>query len=448
MRLGRAFHALQVTEQQRIATYLNQYAISCQNTAHIDERLRAHERWQRAIVVPLFAESPCWLDSLPSSTAVDLLVIAVLNRPDHVADLGQNDPLRSRLERIAPPRQGDSFGLSRLSPKLSLLWLDLEHLEGATPAQEGVGRARRIGFDCALSLYFQGRLASPWIFSSDGDTVIPAALLQADWSDDTAAATLPFMHCAQGNALIDAATDFYELRLHHYVLGLEYAGSPYAFHTLGSAFAVNAPYYAAVRGVPLRNAAEDFYLLNKLAKVGRITRAEGPVVEIESRISDRVPFGTGPAVSVLADAEPSEAPLFYHPQIFHALKLVLQTLPSFDLPANHWSDSLQAESCDDQRLRDIMPAVIETLEQLGIADALVHCQRQGRDAQSRAKHFHTWLDGFKTLRFIHSVRDRSFSNCPLRATQQDLNLWPICSLDTQTLLDAVRRRWLWIAPTS
>jgi len=448
VRLGRAFLSLQVAEQQRITTYLNQYAISCQNTTRINERLRAHEKWQRAIVVPLFAESPSWLDSLPSSTAVDLLVIAVLNRPDHVADLGQNDPLRSRLERIAPPRQGDPFGLARLSNKLSVLWLDLEQLEGATPSQEGVGRARRIGFDCALSLYAQGRLNSPWIFSSDGDAVIPAALLEANWSDDAAATTLPFAHFAQGNALIDAATDFYELRLHYYVLGLEYAGSPYAYHTLGSAFAVNAPFYAAVRGIPLKNAAEDFYMLNKLAKVGRIHRVAGPVVDIASRVSDRVPFGTGPAVRALVNTDPSEAPLFYQPQIFNALKMVLQTLQSFDLPPHRWSESLRAASCGDQGLTDIVPVAIEALEQLGVADALTHCQRQGRTARSRAQHFHTWLDGFKTLKFIHNVRDRGYANCTLRATQQELNFWPTRALNTQTLLDAVRRRWLWVGPTN
>ena len=48
---------------------------------------------------------------------------------------------------------------------------------------------------------------------------------------------------------------------------MKYARSPYAFHTIGSTMAVSANHYAKVRGFPKREAGEDFYLLNKLAKV-------------------------------------------------------------------------------------------------------------------------------------------------------------------------------------
>ena len=78
----------------------------------------------------------------------------------------------------------------------------------------------------------------------------------------------------------NTATALYELRLHHYVLGLEYAGSPYAYHTLGSCLAVKADAYAQVRGFPKRAGAEDFYLLNKLAKLGAMPRLQGRCIRI------------------------------------------------------------------------------------------------------------------------------------------------------------------------
>ena len=49
---------------------------------------------------------------------------------------------------------------------------------------------------------------------------------------------------------------------------------------------------ALSHGFPRRNATEDFYILNKLAKVGSIARLAGTPVILEGRLSDRVPIGT------------------------------------------------------------------------------------------------------------------------------------------------------------
>ena len=68
---------------------------------------------------------------------------------------------------------------------------------------------------------------------------------------------------------------------------------------MGSCLAVRPEAYAAVRGFPRKNAAEDFYVLDKLAKVGTIARLAGTPLLLEGRLSDRVPFGTGKALSDL-----------------------------------------------------------------------------------------------------------------------------------------------------
>ncbi|GIR70665.1 MAG: hypothetical protein CM15mP74_19160 [Halieaceae bacterium] len=127
----------------------------------------------------------------------------------------------------------------------------------------------------------------------------PSGFFHSDWPAQYSAICLPFTHDAAGNPEVAAATLIYELKLHHYVLHLQRIGSPYAFYALGSSCVFNSASYAAVRGVPLRSAGEDFYLLNKLAKVGPVHTARDRGVTLESRCSGRTPFGTGPAVSEL-----------------------------------------------------------------------------------------------------------------------------------------------------
>ena len=129
------------------------------------------------------------------------------------------------------------------------------------------------------------------------------------------------------------ATRLYEYSLRYYVAGLSFAHSPYAFHTIGSTIAVNAAHYAKVRGFPRRQAGEDFYLLNKLAKVGAIMQLGAETdcepIDIAARLSDRVPFGTGAAVGKIMELEdPAREFLLYHPSVFGLLRSWLGSLPA------------------------------------------------------------------------------------------------------------------------
>ena len=59
----------------------------------------------------------------------------------------------------------------------------------------------------------------------------------------------------------------YEIFLRYYVLGLKFAKSDYAFHTIGSTMLCTPDAYVKVEGMNKRKAAEDFYFLEKLAKI-------------------------------------------------------------------------------------------------------------------------------------------------------------------------------------
>ena len=111
----------------------------------------------------------------------------------------------------------------------------------------------------------------------------------------------------------------YEIFLRAYVMGLSFAGSPYAFHAIGSTMACTAQAYVDVRGMNRRTAAEDFHFLNKLAKIGSIGVIETTTVFPSPRPSKRVPFGTGQRVLRFMTGGTDEYRL-YDPRIFEILR--------------------------------------------------------------------------------------------------------------------------------
>ena len=214
----------------------------------------------------------------------------------------------------------------------------------------------------------------------------------------------------------------YKRQLHHYVLHLQRSGSPYAFHALGSSCALNSAAYAAVRGVPLRSAGEDFYLLNKLAKVGPVHTARGRGVTLESRRSERAPFGTGPAVTELLRAEhPSDVPIFYDARCFRVLSTVLERF-------NQWI--LKPELDPERDLQDRLNTRVANdltalLTQWRYQRAIEHIQRAAAEPEARQTHANIWLDGFRILKIIHLLRDRHYPNLTFQASAASQDQWPI-----------------------
>ena len=246
------------------------------------------------MVIPVFNEAATLLTALAglNTDTGSILVILVLNRPANCTDTDANTPLRNALQQL-PEQQALASGchLATIAPQITAAWIDLETSTGPTPADKGVGLARKTGCDLALQWIASGAIDTQWICSSDADALLPADYFArlADDRQDYTALLFPFIHQLSGDTVNDEACLRYELRLHHYVLGLQRAGSPYAFHTLGSCLAVRASNYAQVRGFPVRAAAEDFYLLNKLAKLGPVPRAPQDTTSMGSTGPGREP---------------------------------------------------------------------------------------------------------------------------------------------------------------
>ena len=411
-------------------------------------------RWQNTLVIPAYRESARLLQHLgrlPTGSG-KTLVILVLNRPDSDPDPGANASLRAAVHKLAPDtgRHGDTR-IYPLNPHTDLYVHDMEELRGPVAAAHGVGLARKTGCDIALQWMTAGAISGQWICSTDADATLPQDYFtQLDSAAPAAvAAVFPFRHVPGTEQMYDAATALYELRLHHYVLGLEYAGSPYAHHTLGSCLAVRAGAYAQVRGFPKRAGAEDFYLLNKLAKLGPIAKPQGQCVQIQSRRSARVPFGTGPAVAkIVGEARPTETPLFYHPLCFEALRGLFAALPALtQTPLEELPGLLQAQGLEPSLAR----ASSAALNAMGMAAALAHCRRQGKSDEQFLRQFHQWFDAFRSLKFIHAIRDAGWPQQPLAALAVlEPQLWPAAApkkTEVEELRDAIHRHWAWIGRT-
>jgi hypothetical protein len=405
-------------------------------------------------------------------------VILVLNRPDTDHDPQANASLRAAVDElaIACERPGEPV-IQSLNTHTDLYVHDMENpggtfqgesfqgetLQGGTlqgrhfpgvplptgsiPAAQGVGLARKTGCDIALKWMSEAAISGEWIHSTDADALLPQDYFQQlDSSNQHAvAAVYPSRHIPGADQKCNEATALYELRLHHYVLGLEYADSPYAYHTLGSCLAVKAGAYAQVRGFPKRAGGEDFYLLNKLAKLGPVEKLTGRCIELQSRSSRRVPFGTGPAVEKIACSEqPVELALFYHPLCFAALRALLTAVPDLQHTDTEDLCGLLGQGGLEQSLARVCCDVIETM---GLCAALTHCRRQGKSPEQFLRQFHQWFDGFRSLKFIHGIRDAGWpqQSLPQLATLQP-QLWPIeteAPSEVESLRQAVRqyRRW-------
>lgn len=282
------------------------------------------------------------------------------------------------------------------------------------PAKQGVGLARKIAGDLALRFVSEGKVQGDWILCTDADVSVPADyFLRASGETSAAAALLyPFTHEPEGDVLQAQAMALYEGFLHYYVSGLRYAKSPYAFHTIGSLIGVRATAYAAVRGFPKRQAGEDFYLLNKLAKVGEVVQLGGTPVRIRGRESARVPFGTGAAVTKIRQLLVENKPyLVMAPRGFEGLRIWLEALGEFGQTRD-----LEALNL---RLRESDLPLIEVLSELGALRAAEAAAAQVTGAQL-SRRLVEWNDAFRTLKILHGLRDRATGEWALAEAEAGL----------------------------
>jgi hypothetical protein len=422
--------------QRRVDKYLRCHAQPEAALGAAIERTFAH-----VVVIPARAEAMDLLDGIrPAATAgAPVLCILVVNGDDdddaavHDANAALLGTLRADLARVR--RLGDRAWLGEVGP-LCVLVVDRASAGARLPVGEGVGLARRIGCDLALALWAAGRVASPWLHTTDADVTLPTdTFARAQAAPPAAALVYPFVHDRPADPARARALALYEIYLRYYVAGLRFAGSPYAFHTIGSTLAVHGAAYAAVRGVPRRLAGEDFYLLSKLAKVGVVDSLGGAPIRIAGRDSDRVPFGTGAAVTrIAAQLARGEPFLLHDPRAFVLLAAWLAAVEAH----------LAGGSAVHAHLADRLDGDGRAI--LGRAITQVGADRQLVDASGRAtapaavrRRVHGWLDGLRTLKLIHALRDAGLPDVPWQEALAAGFVQPGATLETGVEATAIAR---------
>jgi hypothetical protein len=357
--------------------------------------------FKNALVIPVCAESeylPRTLESLagnPGSELDDTLVILVVNNPPPVS-LGGSAKFAENRETLRLLRTSQF----PFQEGLNLSWIDASASGFEINPKEGVGAARKIGMDKALEfLDFTG--APPIIISLDADTLVERNYLAAisgyfSTNGDKAGATINFEHQPGRTAEEDAAVISYELFIRYYVQGLRISRSPYAYHVLGSAMACRAEEYVRAGGMRKRNGGEDFYFLQALRKTGEIGQITETTVRPSSRMSDRVPFGTGPRISQIVES--GKGPMFYNPEIFFILKKLF-----FLIEHEMATDSGSFE----ESISDIDRSLTAFLIENKFFHEWEKIKRNTPDKMAKIRWaFHTWFDAFKTLKFVHFCEDR------------------------------------------
>ena len=106
---------------------------------------------------------------------------------------------------------------------------------------------------------------------------------------------------------------------------------------------------------------------------------------------------------------------------------LLKLLAAEKLDISAASKAIVAEAINDLPLALTIAA--ETLAQLattlGAQKAVDHSHKNGRSAASRIKHIHTWFDGFKTLKFIHLLREHYLNEISYQQWCQQFGQHPV-----------------------
>ena len=325
------------------------------------------------------AELPRTLDALgkaleraPRPTAV----IVVVNHPAQASDAGSRATLACLEERRSP-------------------WLFPLYSPGISG---GVGAARKLGMDAFLAAHTSESVDDALLWSLDADTRVEPEYFSAVEAAFRARpgagfCTLGFRHEPGATTELERAIREYEAYLRDYVENLRRAGSPYAFHSVGSAFAVRGAAYVRAGGMKVRSAGEDFYFLQECAKCGAFFELEEVLVHPSARLSGRNAFGTGPALEKIVSGEGLNR---IAPAAFDALKSVLDAANAPGLLA------------DPEKFLAALPeGAREFLRRARFAEnwkcILANTPRLHAP---RVRAFHRWFDGLKTLRLLHTLTGR------------------------------------------
>jgi hypothetical protein len=377
---------------------------------------------EQIIVVPAICEFQNIQNLLSSLIKNDLpllqklLVIFVINN-----SLSSNREIKednkqslNLLRAIINKSDPDSF-----SNEISKSGIKIGLIDAASKGKEfegkqaGVGLARKIGLDQALKVFDYSNPGKKILISLDADCTVEENYLKeirnSFYKQNISVANIDFEHNLEGEKISRRGIISYEIYLRHYVIGLVFAGSPYSFHTIGSTLVCDHEAYIKAGGMNTRKAAEDFYFLQKLAKLYKIHRITSIKVKPSARESWRVPFGTGKSMTNYLSNQ--KEILLYDPDEYIILKEWLELLNS-DL-------SMRTETVINEA-KKIHRELFNYLEIRGFSNDWNQVLSNSKSQKQLNYQRKNWFDALKTLKLIHHLRDTSFPMMDVKSAVEKL----------------------------
>lgn len=314
---------------------------------------------------------------LHSSIAVHTWIC--VNQPDHwwqdTAKLDVCINNRQTLEYL------------RTHPTKNLKVLDRSSTgKGWTGKDHGVGMARKVLMDSISEVAGENDL----IVSMDADSYYPPGYLasvveQFEQCPQAVALSNPYYHRLSGDERLDRAMLRYEIYMRHYAINMWRIGSPYSFTALGSAIALPMWAYRKIGGMTAKKSGEDFYLLQKLRKAGWIINHNWEKVYPGTRYSDRVFFGTGPALIKGSQGLWDSYPIYDH-SLFDQVKQTYDLLPVLY----------------DHEVKTPMDDFLK--RQFRTGDIFGPLRKNAANREQFVKACHHKIDGLRVLQFLKSTQ--------------------------------------------
>ena len=337
------------------------------------------------VIIPCYDDECVFetLHSLDNASTVQskVEVIVVVNSgertPAEVVE--RNRKIFSRLQRYA---QEVYYAHFRLLP----VWI-----EGTVKKKAGVGFARKAGMDEAVRRFAAINRPQGLIVSLDADTLVAKNYLQtaekAYTNKSAHCFTFQFQHHFDPACYSDdeiRAGKLYEIYLRYFRLALKMLKVPFAIHTIGSCFAVRAETYIKLGGMPVRQAGEDFYFLQKAVKMHPVCEIPERIVFPAPRISDRVPFGTSVSIrKIIAEGRYD----VYNFELFKLLKIFYDLFPTME---------------QEEVTEHIPSGILEFTGSDCWNDSLAECRRYSSSSVAFLKRMYDKYDGFFIIKFLNS----------------------------------------------
>ncbi len=381
-----------------------------QKYAYCQEQIKARpcEGLGIIVVIPCFNE-PDLISTLKSIHACDkpkcaVEVIVVINAPENADE-------NVRLQNSSTYDEAIAFSKEVKSNHFLFHILNVE-----LPIRDaGVGLARKVGMDEAVSRFEKIRNHEGLIVCLDADSLVDNHYLTEiekhfEINKKSVAASIYFEHPLEGKleSKVYEGIVLYELFLRYYVNALRYAGHPYAFETIGSSMVVRSNAYQAQGGMNKRKAGEDFYFLQKMIALGKYTEINATRVIPSPRISNRVPFGTGRAIG---DFTNGKEILFYDFRIFTALKKFIESV----------SDLYRIQKMETY-LSTLPECVLNFLKKNEFEKVLEEIKTNTSNQENFEKRFFNWFNGFLVLKYVHYATEHFYNRVSALEATHDLML--------------------------